>query len=275
LVDADPTFDLVSFYDGYVESDILWVFVVSLAGSFLMLFFGMILAVILLLVIRIAKRKHSRITIRIGKEFSWFSMIRRAFVPALFILGASDLLVSIMGLELIQPNDPFTARAALLEVFVARSLILFFIAMPLTMLLFYATWYLNDNGVVSTSRLSTKRECPESVGVGKWVSDFIAGSALIAFPLAMIRRFLTVQGQLIPYDEMLASFPPIIIVPLLAMSFILPFVILNEYLQVWISKNFLRIARFCRFDLTLTEWVGPDTVKPVEDAIPIPDSGEV
>ena len=126
------------------------------------------------------------------------------------------------------------------------------IALTVAVAIYSPTWLLNDSGIVShlkQGELDIRRP-PDIEGVGKWFGGFISGFALLAYPITVIYKYVfflpsvfagvtAINYGLYIIESLLWIFG----LPLLAMTYILPVVILNEILLPRTSRIIQGIAR--------------------------------
>ncbi len=180
----------------------------------------------------------------IGPVFGGRHMIRRAAAPALFSVASATMLRNVVAGYLAIgpfPDSPFIGEAAL-------SLMSALLFMPIALLIFMPTWVLNDSGIVThlkSSRLEV-RQCPDTQGVGRWISNIFGGYALIAFPITMFTTYIYEPyvrvGMLPDFPELLGALTLVVGVPLFVMAFIVPVVVLNERSQEKIRRKMGRLA---------------------------------
>ncbi|MFW9908549.1 MAG: hypothetical protein ACFFEF_08230 [Candidatus Thorarchaeota archaeon] len=210
------------------------IFAIPLAGGFLF-------------INRVIKAASYEMNImNIGREFSGRHMIRRTAAPALFSVAFSNnqmIRNFILGFVTITIPDEyqFMPEATL-------ALMSALVFMPIALLIFMPTWVLNDSGIVThlkENKLSV-RQCPDTQGVGRWVSAIFGGYALIAFPINMFTTHFYepyVIPSLIPTAvDLVNIFLLTIGLPLFVMAFILPVVAFNERSQRRVRLRIAAIA---------------------------------
>jgi len=131
--------------------------------------------------------------------------------------------------------------------FATVSLMGALLTMPIALLIFMPTWILNDTGIVTHLKEDKMniRQCPDTQGVGRWVSGIFGGFALIAFPLTMFETHVLPQiiaGSMLEPSALIHAFLLILGLPLFVMAFILPVVMFNERSQVRIRKRMASFA---------------------------------
>jgi hypothetical protein len=211
------------------------------------LIFAVPLAAGFLFVNRIAKAASYEMNImNIGRVFSGRHMIRRAAAPALFSVAFSNnVLVQDIVLDYVTITIPET-YAFLPEATLSLMSALLF--MPVALLIFMPTWVLNDSGIVThlkESRLNI-RQCPDTQGVGRWVSNIFGGYALIAFPISMFTDHFyqpyVVEGAEFSVSSLINVFLLTLGLPLFVMAFILPVIAFNERSQTKVRKRLASLA---------------------------------
>lgn len=180
----------------------------------------------------------------IGPMFGGRHMIRRAAAPALFSVASSTMLSEVIRGFLGIAAFPDTQLMDL----AALSLMSALVVMPFALLIFMPTWVLNDSGIVThlkTSKLDV-RQCPDTQGVGRWVSSIFGGYALIAFPISMFTRFIynpfIASGSIPDLVTLLQALTVVFGVPLFVMAFIVPVIVVNEHSQDRIRRSIGRLA---------------------------------
>ena len=158
--------------------------------------------------------------IEIGVDFSAFHIFGRAIVPALFAVSTSQLIWGFIRYVLFQGTE---LGVSYLNLFVIVSTISTLFFLPISLAYFAPTWLLNDAGIVSHLKLSQMetRRCPDTVGVGRWYSNLLGGYSLVVTLAMTVYNTIGLPG--------LSIFRSIAL-PLLAIAFILPFVVLHEIL---------------------------------------------
>ena len=180
----------------------------------------------------------------IGPVFGGRHMIRRAAAPALFSVASSTMLSEVIRSFLGIAAFPDTQLMDL----AALSLMSALVVMPFALLIFMPTWVLNDSGIVThlkSSKLEV-RQCPDTQGVGRWVSSIFGGYALIAFPISMFTRFIynpyIGTGSIPDLLTLLEALTVVFGVPLFVMAFIVPIIVVNEHSQDRIRRSIGRLA---------------------------------
>ncbi len=179
----------------------------------------------------------------IGRRFSGRHIIRRAAAPALFSVAFSDMLrIYIAPLAFSGEVIPGTLDDAVL------SLMSALVFMPVALLIFMPTWVLNDSGIVThlkESRLEV-RQCPDTQGVGRWISGIFGGYALISFPITMFTTHLWTPylsvGDFPQGQELINILLLIAGLPMFVMAFIIPVITYNERSQTRIRRSISNIA---------------------------------
>jgi hypothetical protein len=179
-----------------------------------------ILTVSLLFVfgIRILKGPTNTISIiDIGKDFSAIRIFGRAVVPALFAVSTSQLIWGLMRSLLMLPE------IANLNLFIIVSTISTLVFLPISLGYFAPTWLLNDAGIVSHLKVNQmdRRRCPDTVGVGRWYSNLLGGYSLVVTLAATVYNSLGLN-----FSSIFRS----LALPILGIAFVLPIVVLHEFL---------------------------------------------
>jgi hypothetical protein len=112
------------------------------------------------------------------------------------------------------------------------------IIMPLALLIFVPTWMLNDAGIVTHLRRTKLkyRRCPDTMGVGRWISDKMGGYAIVAYPLSVISThgndvIEALSNILVSPLDLISALLYIALLPGLVVAFIVPIVLLHEAKQ--------------------------------------------
>ncbi|MBN2230181.1 MAG: hypothetical protein JW779_11390, partial [Candidatus Thorarchaeota archaeon] len=186
---------------------------------------------------------HDVDIIQTGNKFGARRLIQRSVIPALLALALGSVIQSYVAGFLINVPDPIP-----LEIIhfwnPLFSIVVGLIAVPIVMVIYIPTWFLNDAGItfhLKESQLEARR-CPESIGVGRWWSNMLGGFTILVVPV-----FSFVQYFVIPYVvlgnitalEILRGFFFTFGVPILAIAFMLPIVIFNE-MALGISRGWIR-----------------------------------
>lgn len=246
-----PVYNMIPALQGSTASDAVAIGLIVLPIAFIVYLIVTIpLAVIYILGNRIAKSTAYEMNIMsIGKEFGGVRMIRRAFIPALFAITSTQIVLNLLPDFIFSNPDPSIVDAlgpgfrALLSV--SSGLL----AMPIILALFTPTWLLNDSGIVYhlTKDELKHRRCPDTMGVGRWVSNYLGGFSLLAFPLTMAANYFyrpfILDGLPINALNLFQAFYWTIGLPVIIMAFILPIIILNEILLHKLSEPIRKFAR--------------------------------
>ncbi|MFW9908455.1 MAG: hypothetical protein ACFFEF_07760 [Candidatus Thorarchaeota archaeon] len=216
---------------------------IPLAGIIVYIFLGVLSAAILLLGTKIIRTTaYDLDIIQTGREFGGMRMVRRAAVPALFSISLSGILAETITGLLFRALDPIPQPALVLWQAIAPIMGIL-ITLPVVLVIFIPTWILNDAGIVmhlKESQLNIRR-CPDTIGVGRWWSNLLAGFTLLTIPIvSFIQHFLPLiargETQLTMYFfSFLFSFG----FPFLAMTFIIPVIVFNE-IFINLSKGAIR-----------------------------------
>ena len=143
-------------------------------------------ATAILFITRIYKAPSYEMNImNIGREFGAVKMVKRSVAPALFSLafaGTFQEIVLRLAFGTIDPTvpDPYV------DIFPAiKTLMGALVFMFVSLALFMPTWLLNDTGVVTNikSDIMKSRRCPDTQGVGRWMSNILGGYGVIAYPI--------------------------------------------------------------------------------------------
>ncbi len=248
-----PAYDLARFIAGTVQTDVrvlLYIFLPIYFVVFLILTIPIALLVIVF-------NKVSRATtyelgiFSTGEGFSAIKLIRRAIVPSLFALSFSEIILNLIPDWIFySPNIEGGAADSFLPLFdPLQTIIGALIAMIAGIIIFAPTWALNDSGVVTQVKLShmTTRRCPDTEGIGRWFSNLFGGFAILAYPITTFYRFFYVRYVLhsapLLWPGLMISLFWIVGIPFLVMSFVMPFVILNEFGLSWTIPKIQGFAR--------------------------------
>ncbi len=242
--------------------DIMWVVVIAIPILFLEYYiFAVPIAVLILLLTKVIKSKRYELNImNISSHFGGTQMVRRAAIPALFSVAFAGMirpyledLVFGLGFE------PPAEIAAFYPIVLSLMSSLLF--MPIALLLFMPTWVLNDAGVVTHLKSDNLelRQCPDTQGVGRWISNMLGGYAILAFPITMFLAHFyeplivpLLQGTIdlaVPAQanafvfEAVVGFLWTLGLPFFVMAFIIPVIIFNEGMQ---SRSTIRILRLAK-----------------------------
>ncbi|RLI56641.1 MAG: hypothetical protein DRO87_07570 [Candidatus Thorarchaeota archaeon] len=186
-----------------------------------------------------------------AKSFDSMKMMRRAIVPALFALSSGETFLNLVPNVLFRvPSiDESTAAYILPWFHPLQTLLGTLIALGVALIIFVPTWILNDSGIVSQVKESHmhSRRCPDTEGIGRWFSNLFGGFAIFTYPIAMFHRYFYLEYFVwnIPptLDNILISLLWTVGIPLLVMSFVMPFVIINEFVLPKIRPRIQKLAR--------------------------------
>ncbi|MHA2425580.1 MAG: hypothetical protein ACXAEF_12385 [Candidatus Thorarchaeota archaeon] len=242
------TYNMTDLLPGNIAQEItILLGFIPLAGIIVYIFLGVFIASILLLAAKIARTTaYDLDIIQTGRDFGGMRMIRRAAVPAVFAVAFSGLISGTITNLLFSALENVPEPAQLL--WQALSPIMgVLVTLPIVLAIFMPTWILNDAGIVmhlKDEQLNVRR-CPDTIGVGRWWSNLLAGFTLFTIPIvSFIQHFLPLivigETSIIPYFW---SFVITLGIPFLAMTFIMPVVVFNE-IFISLSKRAIRwVAR--------------------------------
>ncbi len=215
-------------------------------------------AAVILFITRIYKAPSYELNImNIGREFGALRMVKRSVAPALFSLAFAGTFINLVKIYAFGTPEPTVPPGyeSLFEpvVTLMGALIFMFISLAL----FTPTWVLNDTGVVTHIKpeIMKSRRCPDTQGVGRWMSNVLGGYGVIAYPLyAFMAHFYTplilplLDGTgLISWQQTIflgiQALLYTLVLPFILMAFIMPVVILNEALLGRMTGRVGRLAR--------------------------------
>ncbi|MBN2230337.1 MAG: hypothetical protein JW779_12180 [Candidatus Thorarchaeota archaeon] len=239
------TYDMIPLIPGPLEADINWL-LTWIAPIMIVEYFvlGIPVSALMLIISKFVKgASHDIDIIQTGNKFGARRLIQRIVIPALLALALGSIIQSYIAGLLINVPDPIP-----LEIIhfwnPLFSIVVGLIAVPIVMVIYIPTWFLNDAGItfhLKESQLEARR-CPESIGVGRWWSNMLGGFTILVVPV-----YSFVQYFIIPYIvlgnvsafEILRGFFFSFGVPILAIAFMLPIVIFNE-MALGISRGWIR-----------------------------------
>jgi hypothetical protein len=257
--DWDATLDLS---DATLGLDILFIIVLAIPILFLEYYiFAVPLAAVILVFTKVVKTAKYELNImNISSNFGGTQMVRRAALPALFSVAFAGMFRAPLRDFVFGSNfTPPPEIAAFFPIVVTLMSALLF--MPIALLLFMPTWVLNDAGVVThlKSDRMNLRQCPDTQGVGRWISNMLGGYAILAFPITMfINHFYEpiilpiLDGTLnvaIPEVANEVVFKAIVGflwtlgLPFFVMAFVIPVIAFNEAMQARSTIRILKLAR--------------------------------
>ena len=248
-----PPYDFVPILSGGVRTDVRSLLYL-LFPIYLVVFFVFSIPIALIMIVFNKLSRAATYELGIfstGKEFSPIRMIRRAIVPSLFALSSSEIVVNLLPDWIFRiPEYESASAQAFLRIFdPLQTIIGALVTLVIALLLFAPTWFLNDSGIITQVKADqmSSRRCPDSEGVGRWYSNLFGGFAIFAYPITMFYRYFylryIIRSLSITLDGILISLFWIIGIPLLIMSFVMPFIILNELGLEWFVPRIQRFAR--------------------------------
>jgi len=160
-------------------------------------------------------------------------MIRRAATPAIFAVAISGIVMEFVEGILFRALQNVPPEAAML-IQITYPIVGVLITLPIVLTIFIPTWILNDAGIVMhlrPSQLSIRR-CPDTIGVGRWWSNLLAGFTLFTIPLvSFVQHFLPIiTGGGADVIQIFFAFVFSLGIPLVAMTFVMPVIVFNEIL---------------------------------------------
>ena len=213
-------------------------------------------AAAILFITRIYKAPSYEMNVmNIGREFGTVKMIKRSVAPALFSLAFAGTFLDVVEQLAFGTTNP-TAPAGYADVFPAiETLMGALVFMFISLALFMPTWLLNDTGVVTNIKpaIMKTRRCPDTQGVGRWISNILGGYGLIAYPLFAFRDYFydliivpflaNPTNYTFPIFQGLISLLFTLGLPFIMMAFIMPVVVLNEALLGRMTSRVGNIAK--------------------------------
>ncbi len=253
LAVVSPAYDFITTFDGSIQVDV---------GSLLFLlipiyfigFFALAIPIALLMILFNKLSRTSTYELGVfttGEGFSAMKMIRRGIVPALFALSTGEIFVNLLpdrmfGTPTFDSGDAYV----FLRLFnPLQTLLGALFALILGLVIFAPTWILNDSGIVAQVKpsLMTARRCPDTEGIGRWFSNLFGGFVILAYPITQVYRFFYIQYVIhkipITFLNLMNSIFWTVGIPFLVMSFVLPFIILNELGITWVRPKIHSFAR--------------------------------
>ncbi|MHA1948481.1 MAG: hypothetical protein ACXAAO_09065 [Candidatus Thorarchaeota archaeon] len=241
--------------------DIIFIILIAIPILFLEYYiFAVPIAALILLMTKAVKSKRYELNImNISSNFGGTQMVRRAAIPALFSVALSSMFRAPLQAWVFGTYEPTGEIAAFFPVVVSLMTALLF--MPIALLLFMPTWVLNDAGVVTHLKSDNLelRQCPDTQGVGRWISNMLGGYAILAFPITMFLAHFY-EPLIVPlisggFDlsiaadanafvfEAIVGFLWTLGLPFFVMAFIIPVIAFNEGMQ---SRSTIRILKLAR-----------------------------
>jgi hypothetical protein len=259
ILPDESTVSIIGPLPGSIRQDVIWLLTYIVP---IMLIEYLILVIpgafILLLVVKLIRmRKYKLSIIELGMNFGATQMIRRAFVPALFSLAVGQLLFQLIEGYLFDAPHPALVQPISLPVYLPlMSMVSTLIVLPISLLYFMPTWALNDAGIVTHLKVQELkiRRCPDTIGVGRWYSNFLGGFSLLAVPItSIIQNFYTpirILLETTPVPTMQDLLPILIRgsfyslgLPFLALAFVIPAVLLNEIIGSGMKRTIRGMAK--------------------------------
>lgn len=242
----------VLFFQGARISDIILILLILSIPILIVEYylFAIPVAGIFLVVNRVIKAASYEMNImNIGRVFQGKHMIRRAAAPALFAIASSDMLREWI-LQFVFPGIGSVSELTVGSMeYAVLSLMGALLFLPVSLFIFMPTWLLNDSGIVTHLKADKKeiRQCPDTQGVGRWISGIFGGYALIAFPLTMMETHVLphiLAGTLFQGSNLLNALLLVMGLPLFVMAFILPVIMFNERSQIRVRTKMASVANW-------------------------------
>ncbi len=253
LPEVSSSDDFITILPGPIQADVNSLLFLLIPAYFIG-FFTLVIPMALLMILFNKVSRASTYELGVfttGEGFSATKMIRRALVPALFALSTGELFVNLLpdrifDLPVFEPEN----AVIFLRLFnPLQTLLGSLLALIFGLVIFAPTWILNDSGIVVQVKSShmTARRCPDTEGIGRWFSNIFGGFAIFAYPITMIHRFFyvpyIVHNVAPDIFNLVNSIFWIVGIPFLVMSFVLPFIILNELGLTWVRPKIHNFAR--------------------------------
>jgi hypothetical protein len=233
---------------GRAVSDVNWILtyipIITIAEYLIL---GLPIAAILLLGTMLIRSTAYDISIlELGEDFGSIRMIRRSVIPALFALSLGGVVSSLLRnyiftevTNLPPPAIPF--YYSLIQIVSALILL------PVVLGFFIPTWLLNDAGIVmhlKDEELRVRR-CPDTIGVGRWLSNLLGGFTLLTIPiLAFVNNFIPIiAANQLSITSILTATLQSFGLPIVAMAYVIPVIVFNEILLRFMRRAVRRIAK--------------------------------
>ncbi len=258
-----PSYDLIPLTPGRVAQDVAWLLgIIPLAGIIVYLILSVPIAALMLGAIKLFRSPTYDVDIaQIGNRFSGMRMIRRAIVPALFSMAISGIVMEFIRgflFSLLQNVPP--QAVTLFQFFL--PIIGTLITLPVVLAIFIPTWMLNDAGIVMHLKVGQLniRRCPDTIGVGRWVSNLLSGFTIFTVPFVLfVQHFQPIlNGEVTDQAAYVYAIVFSLGIPFLAIAFIIPVVIFHEILINTSKKGIRSVAsrlgsRELRLEMVATE----------------------
>ncbi|MCF2137824.1 MAG: hypothetical protein K9W43_11385 [Candidatus Thorarchaeota archaeon] len=186
--------------------------------------------------------------IETGKRFTTKKILYRAASPALFALTFGQTILNLIPDFII--HEPASIPQPILPLFAPFYTILgSLVVLNVALFLYTPTWLLNDSGIVYNLKPSELeiRRCPDTMGVGRWVSNFLGGFSLLGYPISAFfmhfYRPFVILGIDMTNLSVFTSIFWTVGLPLLMMAFVMPAILLNEILLSRLSPIVHKLAR--------------------------------
>ena len=248
-----PLYDLIPVVNGGAASDVNFLLALVLpVFVFEYAILAIPIAIFMIIFNRIFRLSTYELGIfETGEEFGAMKMIRRAIVPALFALSSGEIFLNLIPEGIFEAPfiDEASSSVVLPWFHPLQTIVGTIIALGVALVIFAPTWILNDSGIVAQVKRSQmqSRRCPDTEGIGRWFSNLFGGFAILAYPVTMFHRYFYLHFIVWGFEpnlgNILTSLLWTIGIPILIMSFVMPFVILHEFWLKMIKPRIQNVAR--------------------------------
>lgn len=245
---AAVTYDMIPALSGYIVQDVSTLLgIIPLIGIIVYLILGLPISAVILVGTKIIRGTAYDLDIaQIGNRFSGTRMIRRAATPAIFAVAISGIVMEFVEGILFRVLQNVPAEAVTL-IQITYPVVGVLITTPIVLAIFIPTWILNDAGIVMHLRPEQLniRRCPDTIGVGRWWSNLLAGFTLFTIPIvSFVQHFMPIiSSGIIEPVPVFFAFVFSLGIPLIAMTFVMPVIVFNEILINPMKHAIRRIAK--------------------------------
>ncbi|MFX0107596.1 MAG: hypothetical protein ACFE7R_04870 [Candidatus Hodarchaeota archaeon] len=242
--------DMILFVPGLADVDNLYLIFGTIPWTFVALLWSALGAGMFIILNRLGMRSRTMSVDSVEPKLSVTRLITRAVVPGMFAFSIGETIIQYMNqlsLAFFQaPGVPAAGAEQTFGLFLARTLHLSLLFLPITLAVFIPSWILNDFGVISRLKDTRPGEFTDPIKVGQWVSGLLSGFSMIAFPLTFLNRFLIGPFEDFGWQVIENRLPTILWtmfnVLVIFVAFVLPVVIAYEAGKSTITKWFSRVA---------------------------------
>ncbi|MBD3228676.1 MAG: hypothetical protein GF329_10875 [Candidatus Lokiarchaeota archaeon] len=240
LIPKEYIYSFVAILPGPIYTDILLLYTIPISFYYLHYLTFPYFSKTWIFFHKIIRRKSQYAFLKIGEKTSFYKLFLRAFYAALFSFSITTLISSFSGIYLFRAGHPISGLTTL---FICEDIFLgtFFIT-PISIIIFFPLWQMEDSGLVTYRHLPEYRRTPEIEGVHALLYRVIKGYAGLS-TIITLAYYIYASFNVLGWDfTQAAILTPLILIalPFLVMGLLFIPILLHEK---YILKNTSRLRK--------------------------------